>query len=352
MTIFDITSFREQLRKQIVNLYYFYGSDLLRVRQAVECIRKAMGGAENLTKLDGQNLNLEQLADEIQLCPMFTEYNCIYIHDCNMDQLRESERKTLLKLLEQIPPQTVLLFDVTGFDIYGGKTGKNRKPAGQNQKLMQYIDKNGLAVCLDLKTVPQLTTEIIASAKKRGCEIDRPSAQLLAAYCNCDGLLIRNELDKLCSYLDAGNCNPEHPEITENLIREMVVPSLETTVYMLTNAILRHKTGDAMHIVDELLARRLDMSYLMAVISGSMIDMQRACAARYENKNVQDMMHDFGYTFRFMAERAFQDSMKQSPEQIAGCLRILCECEQHMHAGTADERVLFERAIIEMLGLS
>ncbi|MDE5769637.1 MAG: hypothetical protein K2H82_09655, partial [Oscillospiraceae bacterium] len=325
------------------------------VQQAVEFIRKAMGGTENLTKLDGQNLNLEQLGDEIQLCPMFTEYNCIYIHDCNMDQLRESERKNLLKILEEVPPQTVLLFDVTGFDIYGGKTGKNRKPVGQNQKLWNYIDKNGLAICLDLKTVSQLTTEIITTAKKRGCEMERPAAQLLATYCNCDSLLIRNELDKLCSYLDTDpdtDMNTENQKITEKLIREMVVPSLETTVYMLTNAILRHKTADAMHVVDDLLARRLDMSYLMAVIAGSMIDMQRACAARYENKTVQNMMEDFGYAFRFMAERAFQDSMKQSPEQIAGCLQILCECEQKMHAGTADERVLFEQAIIEMLGLS
>ncbi|MDE6088736.1 MAG: DNA polymerase III subunit delta [Oscillospiraceae bacterium] len=351
MTILDSKSLREQIRKQIVNLYYVYGSDLLRVQQAVEFIRKAMGGTENLTKLDGQNLNLEQLADEIQLCPMFTEYNCIYIHDCNMDQLRESERKSLLKILEEVPPQTVLLFDVTGFDIYGGKTGKNRKPVGQNQKLWHYIDKNGLAVCLDLKTVPQLTTEILAAAKKRGCEMERPAAQLLATYCNCDSLLIRNELDKLCSYLDT-DMNPESQKITVELIQEMVVPSLETTVYMLTNAILRHKTADAMHVVDDLLARRLDMSYLMAVIAGSMIDMQRACAVRYENKTVQDMMEHFGYAFRFMAERAFQDSMKQSPEQIAGCLQILCECEQKMHAGAADERVLFEQAIIEMLRLS
>ncbi|MDE5755324.1 MAG: DNA polymerase III subunit delta [Oscillospiraceae bacterium] len=342
MIIFDAKALREQVKKQISNLYYFYGSDILAVENAVKLILKTMGGTENITKLDGQNLDLNQLADEVQLCPMFAEYNCIYIHDCNLDSLREQERKLLFQILEQVPEQTVLVFDVTGFDIYGGKTGKNKKPIGQNKKLADYIIKNGVVCCLELKTVSQLTTEIVAKVKKQGCEIERPAAQLLAMQCNCDSLMIQNEIAKLCAYVQNGM-------ITAEIIQNMVAPSLETTVYMLTNAILKHRTADAMHAVDDLLALRLEMPYLMAVLANSMIDMQRACAARYANRSVQNVMEDFGYPFRFVVERAFQDSMKQSPEHVATCLRLLCDTEQKMHSGSADERVLFEQMIVEML---
>ena len=167
---------------------------------------------------------------------------------------------------------------------------------------------------------------------------------LLAMQCNCDSLMIHNEIAKLCAYVQDGM-------ITEEIIRNMVAPSLETTVYMLTNAILKHRTADAMHAVDDLLALRLEMPYLMAVLANSMIDMQRACAARYAGRSVQDVMEDFDYPFRFVVERAFQDSMKQSPEHIAACLRLLCDTEQKMHSGSADQRVLFEQMMIEMLSV-
>jgi len=327
---------------KLANLYYFYGSDILAVQSCTRRVVKAAGGMTNITKLDGQNLDFSLLADEAELCPMFSEYNCIYIHDCNMETLKESERKMLLKIIEQVSGQTVLLFDVTGFDIYGGKTGKSKKPTAKNKKLIDEITKNGIVCCLEPKTASQLATEIISKAKKQNCIIERPAAQLLAMLCNCQSLMIQNELEKLCSFVNQG-------VITEQLIQDMVAPQLETTVYALTTAILRHRTPDAIHAVEDLLALKVEMPYLMAVVSGSMVDVQRAAAARKEGKTVQDVMNDFDYKFSYNVERSFRDSMSESPEHLAKCLKLLRDAEKQMHSGAVDERVLFEQTVIEML---
>ncbi|MDE6004034.1 MAG: DNA polymerase III subunit delta [Oscillospiraceae bacterium] len=342
MAILDAKGLREQIKNKLANVYYFYGSDILAVEDCTKKVLKVIGGLEVVTKLDGRNLDFHQLADEIEFCPMFAEYNCIYIHDCNMELLKESERKMLLQIVKQVPEQTVLVFDVTGFDIYGGKTGKNKKPTAQNKKLIDYIAKNGIVCCLESKNISQLATEIVAKVKKQGCMIERNIAQLLAMQCNCQSLLIQQEIDKLCAFVNGGL-------ITEQIIKDMVVPQLETTVYMLTNAVLKYKTAEAIHAVKDLLALQMEMPYLMAIISNSFIDMQRACSARQNGKTVQDVMHDFGYQFSFAVERSFRDSMGESLEHIAKCLNLLCHAQAKMYSGAVDDRVLFEKTVIAML---
>ena len=343
MALIDEKNLQNQIKAgELSNLYYFYGSDILAVENCVRRIIKAVGGAENITRLDGQNLDLNQLAEEAELCPMFAEYNCIHIHDCNMESLRENDRKALLEILKQVSGQTILMFDVTGFDIYGGKTGKNKKPTDKNKKIIDYIVKSGTVCICEPKSVSQMATEIISKAKKQGCTIERPAAMALAMQCNCQTLMIQNELDKLCAFVDGGT-------ITEQLIQEMVTPQLETTVYALTAAVLKRRASDAMKAVEELLALRIEMPYLMAVVSGCLIDVQRASAARKNGRTVQDVMSDFGYKFSFAVERSFRDSMGETPEHIAECLNLICEAEKKMHSGTVDERVFFEKTVIEML---
>ncbi len=342
MLLTDEKGLQNQLKSGLSNLYYFYGSDILGVENCVKRVIKAVGGVENVTRLDGQNLDLNQLAEEAELCPMFAEYNCIHIHDCNLETFKEAERKAFMQIVENVSGQTIFIFDVTGFDIYGGKTGKNKKPTAKNKKLIDYIAKSGIVCICEPKTVSQMATEIISKTKKLGCTIEKPAAQMLAMQCNCQTLMIQNELNKLCAYVNGGS-------ITEALIQEMVTPQLETTVYVLTAAILKRRTRDALKAVEELLALRVEMPYLMAVVSGSFIDVQRASAARRNGRTVQDVMNDFGYKFSFAVERSFRDSMGETPEHITECLNLLCEAERKMHSGTVDERVLFEKTVIEML---
>ncbi len=346
MATVDARGLVEQLKSnQISNLYYLYGSDVLQVEQCTKKILKKLTGetdSDAVTKLNGQNLNLSELADEAELCPMFAEYNCILIHDCNLESLREDARKQLMEIVASLPDSTVLIFYITGFDIYGGKTGKNKKPTPKNKTLADYAAKHGTACCLETKTPAVMATEIIAAAKKRGCDMERGAAQLLAVQCGCQSLAVSQELGKLCAFADGGM-------ITEALVRDMVVPQLETTVYALTKAVIRRKQADAMRAVDELLSLRVEMPYLMATLSGCFIDLQRAAAAKISGKTTQDMTSDFAYRFGFHVDNAFQDSTGRTVESISACLKLLCDAEKRLHSEAVNERVLFEQTIVRML---
>ena len=341
----DIRKLSEKLKKgEFSNLYYFYGSDTLQVENGVRLVLQAVTGGESdsVTKLDGSVLDVSTLADEAEMCPMFADYNCIWVHDLNMDSIREDMRKAVMEIVRQVAPQTILIFDVTGFDIFGGKTGKNKKPTDRNRKLIDYVEKHGTTCLCEPKTQSQLATDIIAAAKRGGCAMQRPAAVTLAELCGCQMLLISQEMGKLTAFADGA-------EITEEMVRDMVAPQLETTVYMLTNAVLGHRSAAAMRAVENLLAMRVEMPYLMATVAGSMIDVQRACAARLAGRRVEDVMHDFGYRFSFMVENAFRTSVGESMEHLTRCLVLLSDAETRLHSGAVDERVLFEKTIVEML---
>lgn len=345
MARIDTRKLADQLKAgQFSNLYYFYGSDTMQVETCVKRVLRAVTGGDEtaVTKLDGTDLDVSLLADEAEMCPMFADHNCIWVHDLNMDAVREDVRKAVMEVLKNVAEQTVLVFDVTGFDIFGGKTGKNKKPTDKNRKVIDYIEKHGTTCLCEPKNQSQLAGDIIALAKKHGCPMDRPAAMKLAELCGCQTLLVMQEMGKLCAFADG-------QEITETMVRDMVAPQLETTVYMLTGAVLGHRSADAMRAVSDLLAMRVEMPYLMATVAGSMIEVQRACAARQEGKRVEDVMHDFGYRFSFIVENAFRTSMGETNAHIAKCLELLCNAEKRLHSGAVDERVLFEKTIVEML---
>ncbi len=346
MAILDAKGLREQLKTGTVsNLYCFYGSDILQVANSVKKLLAQINGSaamEDVTKFEGASLDLSLLADEAEMCPMFTDYNCILIHDCNMETLREDQRKSLLQLLGNIASGTVLIFYVTGFDIYGGKTGKNKKPSPKNKTLVDFIAKHGTVCVHEPKTASAMAQDITVAVRKSGCTIERNAAQLLAELCGSQTLLVKQELGKLCAFADGG-------EITEAMIRDMVTPQFETTVYMLTRAIVRRRSRDAMRAVDELLALRVDMHYLLGTVASCLIDLQRAAAARRDRKTIQDMTADFSYRFGFAVENAFRDSMNESEEHIAHCLCLLRDAETTLHSGAVEERVLFEKTIVAML---
>ncbi len=346
MPILDARGLQEQLKQgKIERLYYFYGSDIVQVESCTKKLLKKLTGdtgSDGITRLDGGSLDLSQLADEADLCPMFADYNCILIHDCNMESMREDARKSLRSILEQVGESTVIIFYVTGFDIYGGKTGKNKKPTPKNKTLIDYIAKHGTVCCLEPKTPSAIANDIIVSVKQRGCTIDRNAAQLLAEECGCQTLQIKQEVGKLCAYVDGGN-------ITMQMVKEMVVPQLDTTIYVLTKAIIRRRSGDAMRAVDELLAMRVDTSYLMAAVAGCFIDLQRAIAARQSGRNVQAMTDDFSYRFGFAVENAFRDSQGENAGRITKCLKLLRDAERKLHSQAVNDRVLFEQTIVEML---
>ena len=199
MAACDPKQLHGQIRKgAFERLYYIYGADLVQVQQLTAALfKKATGGnlELSLTQFDGQKLEIKELVDASRQFSMFSNYNCIQVHDLDANRLREDQLKQLLELLPEIGDATILVFDVTGFDPKAGK----KTPQGKNKKLIDCIAKYGV-VCEAVQRTPAvLARELSGLAEKRGCILPPDSAEELVKLCMGNTLILRSELEKLCA---------------------------------------------------------------------------------------------------------------------------------------------------------
>lgn len=338
----DVKTITAQLKKgELHNLYYIYGQNISGVEQLTKAIiKKAVGDNAEfaLTKLSGKELNVADFRDMTEMMPMMADYNCILVNDYNCEEQREDTTKQLLESLKEIPPQTVVIFNVTGFDVKNGR----KMISGKNKKLVDFAAKNGMVCELGIQTPAQLAKEIAAKVSSRGGAISISNAQELAVMCLSDTLLINNEIEKLCAYANGR-------EITREMIKALVAEQSDVTVYNLSAAVSSFNKKAAFEALDELLAQRIGRGIILGTISNSFMEIYRAACARKAGKAVPDIMQDFDYKRDFVVKNAFRSSQSMSLRRLRACIGILSDTAAKLNSTSIDEKVMLEEAVTKML---
>lgn len=342
----DAKTISAQLKKgELHTLYYLYGADISGVEKLTKMIiRAAVGDNEEfaLNKINGKEINISAFRDMTEMLPMMSEYNCILVNDYNFEEHREDENKQLLESLKEIPPQTVVIFNVTGFEVKVKASRDKRIITDKNKKLADFVVKNGIVCEQAVKTPHMLAKEIAAKVSARGGMISMANAQELAAMCLSDTLMISNEIDKLCAYANGR-------EITSEMLHELVTRQSDVTVYNLANAVSSFNKKAAFEALNELMAQKVGRGAILGTISGSFMDMYRAACARASGRQVPDMQSDFAYKWDFMVKNAFRDSSRMSVRRLRECVTILRDTAVQLNSTSADERIVLEEAVTKML---
>lgn len=352
----DSKTVKAQLRKgELKNIYYIYGNNITEIESLTKLIVKtAVGDNEDfaLTKFEGRLLDYSELYDTIQMMPMMSEYNCVLINDYNCEKPRESMaghkaedlNKKLFDAIKDIPAQTVVIFNVTGFEISIKFDWKFKRNVikDKNKKLADIAAKNGLAVECMVKAPAELAKDIAASVSARGSMISIDSAKLLAELCLSDTLTIRNEIDKLCSYAGSN-------EITREMITDMVHYQTDVDVFKLANAVAVLDKKAAFTALNELMADKENRSSVLINITNSFIDMYRAACAKNSGKSQQDVKADFGYIWDFKVKNAFRDSSRMSVSRLRDCIAILRDTAMELNSSGNDEKIILEQMVTKML---
>ncbi|MCR4640005.1 DNA polymerase III subunit delta [Ruminococcus sp.] len=352
----DPKTVKAELKKgELKNLYYIFGKNIPEVEKLTkQIIKAAVGDNEDfaLNKLDGRYLDTSELYDMIQMMPMMSEYNCILINDYNCEKPRENMagfraedlNKKMVDVLKDIPEQTVVIFNVTGFEINvktDFKTGKSIIK-DKNKKLADLAAKAGELVECPIKSENELAKEIAASVSARGALISLDRARELAEMCQSDTLTIKNEIDKLCAYVGSG-------EITSEVLKNLVHRQSDVTFFKLADAVAVFNKRSAFEALDELMQNRENRGAVLANITGSFIDMYRAACARQQGKQILDVKEDFAYVWEFKVKNAFRDSSHMSIRRLRECIKILRDTNIILNSGSGDEKTILEQTVTKML---
>lgn len=357
MAKLDSKTLTSALKKGKLNrIYYIFGADVAGVEKMTKkIIKSAVGDNEDfaLTRINGRKLDLSELSDIVQQFPMMSEYNCILINDYNCEKPFDDMRgrsaddvtKKLLEILKNIPPQTVVVFNVTGFEVKVQKDFKTNQNIikDKNKKLADFISKNGTVCEFPIKTPTELSKIIASKVSAHGGLISLENSRELAEMCLCDELAIDNEIEKLCSYADG-------KEIDRSMIHELVHVQNDTTVYNLANAVASMNAREAFEAVNELNVDNDNRVAVLYAITGAFIDMYRAVCAKKSGITPEKMASDFAYGKRtFVVKNAFRDSYRMSIERLRECIIILRDTTMQLNSSTSDPRVSIEQAITKML---
>ena len=330
-------------------LYYIYGTDVIRVQALTKkLIEAAVGDNEDfgLTRFEGRKLDMSVLEDTIQQMPMMTEYNCVLVNDYNCEKPYEELRgrtpddvtKSLLAVIKEIPPHSVVIFNVTGFEI----KLKKGAIADKNKKLADFADKHGTVCELNVPAPADMAKEIAAKVSARGGMISLDCARELSEMCLSDTLLIENEIDKLCAYA-AGR------EITRDMLNLLVHQQSDINAFKLADAVVSMNRNAAFEALSEMNIDKNNRGEVFYAITSSFIDLYRAMAARASGKQIPDVMHDFGYKWEFKVKNAFRSSTRMSPSHLRKCIAILRDTALMLNSSPADPRVMLEKAVASML---
>ena len=345
MTVPEIESaeLSKRIRQgELSSVYYIYGRDVMTVENATKAIFKKKLGKEwrsEIEKLDGAELDVSELADKTEICPMLSECNAILVNDLNAEDLNADKLSVLTEAIENIPDFTLLIFNITGFDVKKGKKTFSAK----NKKLTDAIMKKGTVCHCGLKTAGELSKWVVDTVQKNGCTISKFNAEKLCEYCLMDSMQVSSELKKLCDYKNGG-------EITLEDIDALVSGQMETDSFKLAKAVIAMNASQSFVILDDLLNKRNEPVAVLSAIAMSFTDLYRARAAVASGRQPEEVIVDFGYKGRdFAVKNAFRDCRKISLESLRKCICILRDTDRQLKQTGTSPKIALQKALTQML---
>lgn len=326
--------------------YYIYGTDTAEVIKTSNLLLEYILGKDYQTYVQKYNGNsaafdLSELSDKVQMYPFGCEYNCILVNDWNCEKRKADENKKIQDIIKNdLSKPSVLIFNVTGFDVCDGKT----KPSAKNKKLIDLIDKNGAVALCNIKTEAELSRDIVSYVKSKKCTISSGNAARIAHDCLCQSELIYNELDKVCSYVVSG-------EITGEVIDKLVTKQESMKIYAFAAALISANTERIMHDY-RVLCDEMEIEQILFYLSDTFITWYRARAASIVGVNASQVQSDFGYRFAFIVTNAFRDSKRFSLDVLRKCIIILKNTQKKINTSSKiNKNIAVEQALVKIISV-
>lgn len=336
--------FEEALKKYItadklMPVYILFGEDGYLKKNYSDKILKLITQPDdifNCCKFGG-DCDLQEVYNAAMQLPFMREKKYIEICDFDFEHCSKTELDRLCELISDIPDTAVLVIRFDSIEFDSKKSSKFKKIAAAAEK------SGGIAAKLDHRKMPELIKMLTEGAAKRGCRMDSSAARYLVETAGDDICLLRNELEKLCSFTDTGN-------ITKETVDKISVKTVEASVYNLSRHILDCDITASLKILDELFFMRIEPIIILYTVSSVYVDMMRVFAAKNQGLNLKDVAEKFGYKGReFVLEKAAANLRKFDSNKLNLSLCALTNADKSLKSFGADGRIVLEQLVVRLI---
>lgn len=345
-----------ELKKQLAadtfsSVYLIAGEEKYLVKRAAGRLIKRAGGEAfpefNLHEF-GNDSGVDGISDAAQALPFFAEHKCVAVADFNVEEKDSVELQKLYELLDVTPDTTSLVFWYPTLDFDGKKSAKWKK----FQKAVS--DKGSVLLC-GRRTGAELQKLLLREAEKAGCVLSRQNASRILDYAGQGVTALLHEMEKLCAFalgqaqegaLPAG----QQPEITVEMIEALVPKTTETTVFLMSNALVAGNYEKAYSLLDLLFYQNEEPIAILGALSSAYVDMYRVRAA-LESGQPASAAGAYGeYKGKeFRLRNAERSARSLKPEALRSSLDLLLEADMALKGSRLSGRIVLEELIAKLL---
>ncbi len=338
MAIINETALKQQIKSGNNNVYILLGNDGYLKQMYAKKIGNMTAPEDdifNYQKFTG-DCDLQDVYDAVLQFPMMSDKKFVILTDYDFEGCGKSDFEKLCTILTETPDSCVfvLMFDALQIEIK-----KNNKLT----KLVTAAEKNnGVAVVLDHRTLPELVKMLTSGANKRGCRFDSTAAKYLIETVGEDINTLKNELEKLCAYVNKG-------EITKQTIESVCAKTVEANIYNLSKQIIECNMPKAIKLLDELFYLKVEPIIILSTISGFYVDMYRAFLGKDRGLQSTEIANDFGYKGReFVIRNAVADSKRFDNNKFNLSFEALRKADKALKSFSSNPRTILEQLAVRL----
>ncbi len=338
MAIINEQQLKSKIKTASSNVYILFGNDgYLKMLYA-----KKLGSmcAEeddifNYQKFSG-DCNLQDVYDAVLQFPVMSEKKFVILSDYNFEDCSKSDFEKLCTLVTETPDSCVLVLLFSALEISHKKNSKL-------SKLISSAEKNGgVAALLDHRTVPELVKMLVSGAEKRGCNFDAAAAKHLVETAGEDINNLKNELEKLCSFVKKG-------EITKQTVELVCAKTVEASVYSLSKQIIDCNLSKALKLLDELFYLKVEPIIILSTVSGFYVDMYRTFLGKERGMQLSQIAEEFGYKGReFVIRNAAGDIKRFDFKRFSLSFDALRLADKSLKSFSSDGRTVLEQLVVKL----
>lgn len=324
-------------------IYFLYGEEPYLVAHYADLIANTAVPADDLAAFnrhvfDGTALSVDALEAAVEAMPLMGDHTCVWVKDYDAGAANAATTERMKAILAKAEEPCVLLFSVTAFS-------PDMKKNAKWKAFLKEVDKRGVSVCFEHRSVSDIAAILMRGAQKRGAVLSRPIATAMVEQCGSDLFLLNNELDKLCAVVGEGG------EITAQIVEKVAVRQLDASVYELSKALLQKRYDAAYACIADLFAGGEEPIRILAVLSETYVDLYRAKIAAIGGEQATALADTFAYRGReFRLRNAARDCRALSLGAIRESLDLLGTADTRMKSNSAKQhRLILEETVARLI---
>lgn len=298
-------------------IYFFYGKDTYRSKQKLNEVineyKKEKTGI-NLRILNGKNLTLEELKNEVFGVSMFNEKKLIVIENIFKNEKFKEDFKAEKK--DFINSENIILF-------------YEETKVLKKDILYAAIRTKAEIHEFELLDDEKLKTWIILKINKLKGEISKEAIDLLVQYVGNDLWRMENELHKLFFY---------QKEINVETVELFINKKTETDIFKTIDAIGENDKGKAIKLLKDHLEKGENVFMLLAMIANQFRNMMIVKTKDYNETNLHP----------FVARKSYYQAKNFTLDELKEIYNKILEIDSGIKTGKVNEDLALEIFIAEI----